>query len=318
MSLKIVYSPIHKTHYPEREFFKGEFVKHVEVPERAQNIVKIFKGSSFEIVEPKLISLSDLYITHDKSYVEFIRKASFSTTREFLSNKYSFDTYTPITRGCFTASLVSASVAKHGSDLVISGEKLVYSLCRPPGHHASRNKMGGYCYFNNAAIAANNFSNHGKVAILDIDFHHGNGTQEIFYERNDVLYVSIHADPTHYFPYSSGFRTERGIGKGLGYNLNFPLAKGTNASTYILELKKGLMEIKKYKPEFLVVSAGFDTYLKDPIGGFDLSINCFQEIGMQISMLNLPTLVVQEGGYCVQDLGIVCQNILRGLNTLRG
>ncbi len=315
MSIKIVYSPFHKKHSPKYELFDGKVVNHVEVPRRIEKIVEVLKVRGFKIIQPKSFLARELYDIHRKKYVSFIRRASSNTIREFFPKKYSFDSYTPITAGTFDAALASASVAKIGADLLLSGESLVYSLCRPPGHHASFRMMGGYCYFNNAAIAANSLVKTGKVSILDIDFHHGNGTQEIFYERDDVLFVSIHADPRWAFPYSTGFGNERGLGKGRGYNFNFPLPLKTTPDLYLKRLNQGLEKIRRFGPNFLIISAGFDTYLKDPIGGFGLSINTFKNVAAQISSLNLPTLAVQEGGYCVKDLDKISLSFLSGFDS---
>ncbi|EKD86283.1 MAG: Histone deacetylase superfamily protein [uncultured bacterium] len=173
--------------------------------------------------------------------------------------------------------------------------------------------MSGYCYFNNAAIAADCLSGHGKIAILDIDFHHGNGTQDIFYERSDVLYVSIHADPHDKFPYISGFSDESGKGKGIGFNKNYPLALGTKDQEYLKVLMRALKDVEEFKPRYLVVSLGFDTYEKDPIGGFKITPGFYKEIARNIKGLELPTLLIQEGGYNVEDLGKLSYLFLQGM-----
>jgi acetoin utilization deacetylase AcuC-like enzyme len=208
----------------------------------------------------------------------------------------------------------AVDTALTGAKYVFNGERVVYSLCRPPGHHAGYKAMGGYCYFNNAAIAAHYLSEHGSVALLDIDFHHGNGTQSIFYNRSDVLYVSIHADPHVKFPYSSGFEDERGAGEGLGFNKNYPLPLGTRDARYSTVLLKVLGDIRDFNPDFLVVSAGFDTYEKDPIGGFKLTIPFYKTIGREIAKLRLPTLIIQEGGYAANALGKMVYTFLGGLD----
>jgi acetoin utilization deacetylase AcuC-like enzyme len=223
------------------------------------------------------------------------------------------DTYTPIVAKTYDAARSSVDVALTGAKFVLEGEKVIYSLCRPPGHHADCNSMGGYCYFNNAAIAAEYLSEHGKVAILDIDFHHGNGTQSIFYDRADVLYISIHANPEVKFPYSSGFSEEAGRGEGLGFNKNYPLPLGTTNEEYMEVLQRALQDVRNFAPNFLVISAGFDTYEKDPIGGFELTIPFYKDIGQEIAALNLPTLIVQEGGYNVDALGDIAYSFLRGI-----
>ncbi len=226
------------------------------------------------------------------------------------------DTYAPVARHTYRAAGQAVDVALTAADKLLAGENLVYGLCRPPGHHAEHRSMGGYCYFNNAAIAAEYLSQHGKVAILDIDFHHGNGTQHSFYERSDVLYVSLHADSTVRYPYSSGFADERGHGAGRGYTRNYPLPLGTTNSEYLHALRQALRHIAGFVPDYLVVSAGFDTYSQDPIGGFALSVDGYHAIGQTISSLNVPTVVLQEGGYCVEALGDIAHSFLQGLQNL--
>ncbi len=170
--------------------------------------------------------------------------------------------------------------------------------------------MGGYCYFNNAAIATSNLSSQGKVAVLDIDFHHGNGTQEAFYDRNDVLYSSIHVNPKQRYPYTSGFIEEIGVGKGRGYNHNYPLPEGTSDKEYLETLDLVIPKIKEFKPDYLVVSLGFDTFIDDPIGGFKLTKNVYSEIAQRIKTIQLPTLIIQEGGYNIEHLGSLAANFL--------
>lgn len=220
------------------------------------------------------------------------------------------DTYAPITRGTYSAARSAVDVALTGSDLVLNGDGVVYVLCRPPGHHASPHSMGGYCYFNNAAIAADYLSGHGRVAILDIDFHHGNGTQDVFYDRSDVLYVSIHANPKGSYPYVSGFTDETGRGDGSGFNLNFPIDMSTNDSQYLKTLGLALENIQSFAPDYLVVSVGFDTFVNDPIGGLKLTKNVYPKVSEMIAGLNLPTLLVQEGGYNVEHIGELATSFL--------
>lgn len=231
---------------------------------------------------------------------------------QIMASHFIMDTYTPLTKGTYKAALAAVDVALSGAHELLKGVKPVYCLCRPPGDHAEYKTMGGYCYFNNAALAATQLAAKGKVAILDIDFHHGSGTQSIFYDRSDILYVSIHVDPRVRFPYSSGFANEKGAGEGLGYNYNFPLKLGTSNEEYHKVLEKSLRVIKKYRPEFLVVSCGFDTHKDDPIGGFKLTTPYYKEIAHEISTLNLPTLLVQEGSYNTTTIGEIAYNFLSG------
>jgi len=222
------------------------------------------------------------------------------------------DTYAPITHGTYEAARDAVNCALTGAQLLLNEERLVYGLCRPPGHHAEYFAIGGYCYFNNAAAAAEYLSHHGAVAILDIDFHHGNGTQNIFYTRDDVFYVSLHADPNKKYPYVAGFAEETGIEKGRGYNRNYPLPLTTSETMYRKTLVKAIQTIRDFDPSFLIVSGGFDTYIKDPIGGLNLTVPFYEIIGKDINSLHLPTLIIQEGGYFVKDLREIACSFLKG------
>ena len=201
--------------------------------------------------------------------------------------------------------------------MLMDGEKATYALCRPPGHHAATALAGGYCYLNNSAIATQNIINQGgkKVAILDIDFHHGNGTQEIFYTRNDVLTISIHAHPNRKFPYFTGFEDEIGSDAGENFNHNFPLPSGITDDQYLKVLNQALNLISNFDPEYLVVPLGFDTYKHDPICDFNISLKGFFQIGSHIASMNIPTLIVQEGGYCITSLGICALRFLKSFTS---
>jgi acetoin utilization deacetylase AcuC-like enzyme len=215
--------------------------------------------------------------------------------------------------GTFAAALGGASAALHAAELVASGEKRVYVLTRPPGHHAERDRCGGYCYFNNAALAAERLVKLGKVAVLDLDVHHGNGAQHIFWERADVLTVSIHGDPAGLYPYFSGYADEVGAGAGKGFNLNLPLPPGTTAREYRGALSTALETIARFRPAVLVVAFGADTHEADPIGGFKLPTGYFREMGTAIGELGLPAVVTQEGGYSLETIGAAVTGLLGGL-----
>lgn len=317
MNISIIYSPDHQLHNPPFEIYDGVKEPYAEKAERIESIVQFFKDKGFRsFVKPSLFSDKHVLNAHHPAYVDFIsRRSQQLATGEVLYPSYFImDTYTPLMAKTYQAARMAVNVALTGARKVLRGEKMVYALSRPPGHHACTHTMGGYCYFNNAAIAAQYLSKHGKVAILDIDFHHGNGTQEIFYDRSDVLYVSLHADPRVKFPYSTGFKDERGRGDGYGFNKNYPLPIGTSNQKYLPILRKALQDIQKFQPKFLVVSAGFDTYQKDPIGGFTLTIPFYEKLGQEIAALELPTLIVQEGGYHVADLGKIAHRFLQGFS----
>ena len=223
------------------------------------------------------------------------------------------DTFTPLTQNAYTAARASADCAMTGAELIEDGERFVYALCRPPGHHAERRIFGGFCYLNNAAIAAHMLSKHGKGALLDIDYHHGNGSQDIFYERNDVYTVSIHGHPRHSYPNFSGYADERGEGAGKGFNRNFPLQPGVDDARYLVVLEEALEVIQRFKPNWLVLSLGFDIMRGDPTGSFKLTTAGLREIGKRIGALNLPTLVVQEGGYSTHNLRTGARAFFLGL-----
>jgi acetoin utilization deacetylase AcuC-like enzyme len=219
---------------------------------------------------------------------------------------YCFDTATPIVAGTAEAARAAVDIALTALDLALDGHRLAYGLCRPPGHHAGRNLIGGYCYFNNAAIAAESLVARGaqRVAILDTDFHHGNGTQQIFWERADVLYVSLHGDPRGIYPYYSGYATERGAGAGDGLTLNLPLPPGTEGDAYLAALDEALTAIRTFAPDGpLVVSLGFDTYHTDPISNLALQTDDYRRIAAAIGALGMPAVVLQEGGYAIDALG---------------
>ena len=328
--MKILYSQKHLSHSPLYEIFNGGRDPHSEIPSRVENIKNSLISNDYKISKlSKKVPLKLLTETHKKDYINFLKAgSSFSYPSVFpyndlsrnlklknelaLIGKYSFDLYTPMSKTIFDIATESASLAYElAYDLSKQKIKVGYALCRPPGHHAEKGKMGGYCYINNSAVAAQYLSKFGKVAVLDVDFHHGNGTQNIFYERDDVLTISIHADPNWKFPFYTGFTHEIGIGKGRGKNINYPLPKGTNNNRYQKVLEKSLLNIKKFKPKYLVVPLGLDTHIDDPIGGFKLTTNYYTQMAKTIWALKLPTLIVQEGGYNTKLLG---NNVVAFLN----
>ncbi|MNR92017.1 Acetylpolyamine aminohydrolase [compost metagenome] len=321
--MKVVHSPTHLIHHPRWEFTHGRRIYSKDIPSRATLIRDALLASDMRIdlVPPDAYPLSRIETLH--AFVGFLRDAAatleddsliypdvFPVRRKVnrpdhqpaLAGYYCFDTGTPISRHTFEAAKSSADCALTASDLIPT-EGLVYALCRPPGHHAEREVFGGYCYFNNAALAAHALAEHGRVAVLDIDYHHGNGTQDIFYASSRVFTLSIHGDPAVTYPYFSGFADERGEGEGLGYNLNLPLAPGSGISTYLAALDEALSAIKRFDPQYLVVAVGFDTCRGDPAGSFDLATRHYPVIASRIAKLGLPCLIVQEGGYRTQNLG---------------
>ena len=339
-----VFSSAHTMHAPPHELLNGELVKAHETPDRAEIIHNaLLQADLGPIIPPHIFDMSAIEAVHDADYLHFLEHIYIQwvaeggsplavlpdtvTTRHMnrrptfplaLPGYYTSDLSAPIVAGTYEAAVTSAHVALTGAALLIEGQAVAYALCRPPGHHASRDTYGGYSYLNNAAIAANYLCNEpssSRIAILDIDYHHGNGTQQIFYERDDVFTISIHADPSYEYPYFIGFADERGQGVGEGYNLNIPLAEGMTNAPYLAALDHALEAIAHFGPNYLVVATGVDTFEADPIGEFMLTSEIYPLIGQRIAALRQPTLFVQEGGYAVDALGNNVVSLLQGFRS---
>ncbi len=309
-------------------------VGYVESPVRVKSILKEILKLGI-CVETKVREYPDKYILeiHDRGFVKYFKTVCaglkpgksvypyvFPIRNEARPPKdlsvragyYCIDTFTPLNMNAYLAARWGVNCSLTAADSVLAGSHIAYVLTRPPGHHAERFVFGGFCYFNNAAIAANYLSKYGKVAILDVDYHHGNGQQQIFYDRSDVLTISIHGHPSFAYPYFSGFREERGEGAGKGYNFNFPLKQELNGEEHRKTIKKALLIIKKFKPDYLMVALGLDTAKGDPTGTWSLNHNDFTLNGKIIGQLNLPTIIIQEGGYNNRELGINARSFLKG------
>lgn len=304
--MKIFYDRRHLLYIPKKEMDNGKWVENADKPDRIEAIREsLERHFGFSFSEPRDYYSSYLYLVHDHDYVHWLKKKSEGVEpgEEYFPEVFGydkvFDTGTPITRNSFFAALNAVSVSLNAVDEILTGETVVYALCRPPGHHASSSQAGGYCYFNNAAIAARYFQKytHGYVAILDLDFHHGNGTQEIFYADSTVLYVSLHGDPKRFYPWMSGYDWEIGEEDGVGYNFNFPLPGETAGTDYLRTLEKALVEIENFDPDLLIVSLGFDTHKEDPIGYFSLEDKDYYLIGKALKDLDFSIVLIQEGGY---------------------
>ncbi|MBN1550445.1 histone deacetylase family protein, partial [bacterium] len=213
----------------------------------------------------------------------------------------------------FLAAKRAVDCALTAADKLLEGYRIAYALVRPPGHHAERNVYGGFCYFNNAAVAANYLSSFGKIAILDIDYHHGNGQQDIFYSRNDVLTVSIHGEPSTSYPYFTGFISEKGEGSGLGFNINLPLHEHITNDEYMTTLEKAIRNIQSFGPSYIIVCLGLDTARGDPTGSWNLNTSAYKRIGSMIGNLKQPVLVIQEGGYLTRSIGANAKHFFLGL-----
>jgi acetoin utilization deacetylase AcuC-like enzyme len=349
--VKAVYSPAHLGHDVTHEFTGEALSPAYEVVERAERIRSaLLADGGFELVPPTEHGEEPITAVHDPGLLRFLEAVWPEARRQghagaqLIADSYpsrqmfegmsaealgalrepvtiggrvgwwGLDTANPIVAGTYVAARAAVDVALTTVDLVLTGEPVAYGLCRPPGHHAARSMAGGYCFFNNAAIAAEAVvrATSEPVAILDVDFHHGNGTQQIFWRRGDVLYVSLHADPDRKYPYFLGRPSEIGEGDGAGANLNIPLAAGTTNDDYLAALEQGLERIAAASGSVVVVSLGFDTYALDPLGDFALTTEVYHEIGRRVAALGHRLVVLQEGGYHRPTLGENARAWLRG------
>lgn len=337
------YSEHHQLHAPEFEFYRGERVPCFESPKRADLVFARLKEEHHELRLPDVDSMAALEQVHSKPYLKFLESAwqqwlerdpVNATQQPFPSvwpirslrsdveptdfvaklGLYSMDNGSPMVAGTWAAAKAGADAAASAASLVSAGQPSVFCATRPPGHHAGKDFMGGYCFLNNAAVAAQTLIDKGseKVAILDVDFHHGNGTQSIFYDRDDVLFTSIHGDPRTEYPFYLGHADEIGEGLGQGYNLNLPLPAGSRSEQWFAAFETATQRIKQYQPNALVVSLGLDTYAQDPISNFELQSDDFKVLGSKLSQLDLPTVIILEGGYATEDLGINTALVIEG------
>jgi acetoin utilization deacetylase AcuC-like enzyme len=329
ISMYIVYTEHHKNHATDAILFEGQPFDTEEVPARVEVILRAVKEARLgRVSAPVDHGVEPILDVHDAGFVDFLRTIydkhaayygddepvftwTFATRhagckpKSFLGlmGYYGTGTGTPVLQGTWAAAYWAAQCAVSAADHVRGGERVAYALCRPPGHHAASDLYGGFCYLNNAAIAARRLQTDGRVAVLDIDYHHGNGTQMIFYSDPDVLFCSLHAHPDDDYPYYWGRAEERGEGLGEGYTHNWPLPRQTDSAGYLTALDEALAVIDEFAPRYLVVSAGFDIVAGDPVGGFRVEVGTLREIGRRIAALELPTVIVQEGGYLLDTLG---------------
>jgi acetoin utilization deacetylase AcuC-like enzyme len=347
--MRIFYSPKQLAHRPEQFMRAGKFVQHLEAPERCERMVKSLAGASYVIEEPRGdFGLEAIARVHAPGYLEFLRTVweRWSELKgagpEVIPNVHPYrsagddlaprrtpraasavaqaswylgDLACPIGPHTWESAVAAAHTALAGAEAVLAGEHAAYALCRPPGHHAMADRAAGFCYLNNVAIAVEFMRQHfARVAILDIDTHHGDGTQSIFYRRADVQFVSIHVDPTNYYPFFSGYADEYGAGEGEGYNLNIPLMPGNGDAEFLDALDDALEAIRTHRSEALAVSVGFDAHERDPLSVLKVTSDGYRRLGDAIAGLKLPTVIVQEGGYNLDYLGANIVAFLGGFN----
>lgn len=342
--MKTFYNHLHALHQGKLEMFRGELVPCFEVPARATHVLAELQRRQLGPVQsPQAFADSSLTSIHTPRYLDFLAHAwdewvaldaanaardalpSVWPVRGFRSDVlpdnfsarmglFSFDAGTPLTAGTWAAARAGADCALSAAQQVAAGARAAFALSRPPGHHAGADFFGGYCFLNNAALVAQHLrdAGHARVAVLDIDYHHGNGTQDIFYARSDVLFASIHGDPHTEYPFYLGHADERGAGVGLGFNHNLPLPRGSDFASWRAALADALHAIRRFGAQALVVSLGLDTFAGDPISGFTLASDDYLRVGEDLARAALPTVFVFEGGYAVAEVGVNAVNVLEG------
>ncbi|MFC1920112.1 acetylpolyamine amidohydrolase [Chloroflexota bacterium] len=328
MRIRLVVNDRHGIHHVEERGY-------VESPVRIDAILQeLNKTDLFQRVPVRHYSEKHIRAVHDHGFVDYLwqvcnkldegtaiypyvfpvrNRARPPKDLPIRAGYYCLDTFTPLTGNAYHAAKRAVDSTITAAKQLLQGYRLAYALVRPPGHHAEPANFGGFCYFNSASVAAHLLSRYGKVAMLDIDYHHGNGHQEIFYERSDVLTVSIHGHPSFAYPYFSGFIGEKGKASGKGFNINYPLPESISSEKYRQTLDMVLRRIKRFRPRYLVIPLGLDTAKEDPTGSWSLEAGDFELIGNMIGSLHLPTLVVQEGGYDTRVLGTNALHFFKGL-----
>lgn len=350
--MKTFHNPLHTLHQGREEMFRGRMVPCHEVPDRLDFVLsELQRRSQGELLVPEIADAElDAAIArvHHPRYVEFLASAwsdwvamdpdnlhrdalpsvwplgnrhAFRTDalpRNFAARMglFAFDSGSPLMAGTWAAARAGAACAVAAAREVLGGARAAFALTRPPGHHAGPDFFGGYCFLNNAAIAAQALRDggHQRVAVLDIDYHHGNGTQTIFYERPDVLTVSIHGDPATEYPFFLGHADERGAGAGEGFNLNLPLPRGTGFTDWCEALDQAVDAVDEFEADVLVVPMGLDTFVGDPISGFTLKSEDYDTVGRLLAAAGVPTVFTFEGGYAVAEVGVNAVNVLQGFD----
>lgn len=345
--MRAFYHPEQALHAPQQYMRLGRIAAPMDLPERTERLLAALAANGIAPEEPPSISPAPLLAVHDEGYLDFLRTAwdrwqqlppergpeVWPATFPYWSGRpdqdsrppcpatgflgqlgwYLGDLSVPVGPQTWRSALRSARTAVAGAEALLAGERLVYALCRPSGHHARADRASGFCYLNNTAIAAQHLRQRfARVAVLDVDAHHGDGTQQIFYRRDDVLTVSVHADPDNYYPFYTGYTHERGDGPGEGANLNLPLPHGSGIAPMLTALERAAEAILAFGADALVVALGFDAHTDDPIGVLKLEAADYTAVGEAVRNLALPTLVVQEGGYAIEAIDDCLDAFLRG------
>jgi acetoin utilization deacetylase AcuC-like enzyme len=344
--MKIIYSDKHSIHAPKKYFSSGRMQDYPDVVSRMDSVLKALQGTKHQILETTDHGFEPIYRIHTKQYVDFLttvykewverggdpngvipdtyaarldklyQDICLQSDNIFIkAGMFIFDSAAVVAERTFEAAYEGVQVSLSATDLVLGGERVAFALTRPPGHHSLSQQAGGFCFFNNAAIAAQYLIDKGyRVCVFDVDYHHGNGTQTCFYDKENPLFVSLHG--ANDYPFFWGSEKEIGTGKGEGFNVNFPLPRGTGDAAYLETLDKAIANhIVPFKPEYLVISLGVDTYYADPVGTFDLTHDCFIEIGKRIAKIGCPTVLIMEGGYNVEELGTSVVHLLAGFES---
>ena len=348
--MKAFFSEEQLLHTPQQFMRLGRISAPTDLPARAESLQSALAARGISVQAPADYGRKPLQDIHSPDYLDYLetayarwqalRSAAVDPGPEVLPNLspyyngrvelagrgpcpspsivaqtgyYLSDLSCPIGPQTWRSALRSTHSAVAAADHVASTGGMAYALCRPSGHHAHRDRAGGFCYLNSSAAAASRLlQTWSKVAVLDVDAHHGDGTQNIFYQRADVMTLSLHADPAGYYPFYTGYAHERGYGPGEGCNLNLPLAHGSGNDAFLRALDTALAALAGYAPQALVLALGFDTYKDDPISVLKLDIDAYRDIGARVASLGLPTVIVQEGGYMVEAIGPALDAFLQG------
>lgn len=333
--VKAYFDSSQNEHVPQSYLSRGQMRKPQEVPARIPPLLAALEGLSIEIDTPREHGMNPISAVHDMGYLRYLESAHRRWPEdwgaEVMSNiyvregnprrgilaetaYYIADGSSPIGPQTWHAAYTSAQCALSAADDVAAGQNAAYAVCRPPGHHARPDAAGGFCFLNNAAIAAESLLDaYDKVAVLDPDMHHGQGIQEIFWERDDVMYASIHGDPTNFYPVVTGFETERGAGPGYGFNLNLPMPHGSSEALFFDRINEALTAIRLFEADVIVLALGFDTYVEDPQAKVAVTSEGFERMGRLLADTGKPVCVIQEGGYDVDHLEINATHFFKGL-----